>query len=154
MYKYINTNRGVIVNKVIILSVVFIILCGGIAYGQDDSVPKNVQNGSIQSSGAETDSIYDGYYLGQNYPNPFWPTTAFGFGVSDTSDVKIVVYDIEWRALRTLLDTLMAPGSGEMDWDGRDDDGNVVEKGVYFIRMDARNQKVHFKKSRKYILLH
>ena len=64
-----------------------------------------------------------------------------------------MVYDTAGHALRTLLDTLMAPGSHDVLWDGRDDHGNVVESGLYFIRMDARNQNVHFKQSRKYLLL-
>jgi hypothetical protein len=58
-------------NRPLILAMVLIILGGSIISGQDDSIPKITEGDSIYVSEAEADSIYDGYYLGQNYPNPF-----------------------------------------------------------------------------------
>jgi hypothetical protein len=46
----------------------------------------------------------------------------------------------------------MAPGSDKVIWDACDDDGNVVESGIYFIKMEARNQKVHFEETKRIYL--
>jgi hypothetical protein len=138
-------------HKAIIFAVVLIILCGSITYGQDDSIPKIVESDSSYLPEVEADSIDDGYFLDVD-TNPFCPSGIFRFGVSDTSDVIIVIYDIEGRRIRTLLDTLMAPGSDKVIWDACDDDGNVVESGIYFIKMEARNQKVHFEETKRIYL--
>jgi hypothetical protein len=44
------------------------------------------------------------FELSQNYPNPFNPTTEIRFDVPKTSNVKMVVYDIMGRVVRTLVD--------------------------------------------------
>jgi hypothetical protein len=57
--------------KAIILVAGLIVLGGSIAFGQDDSIPKLTGSDSRSFMKVEMDSIDDGYYLGQNYPNPF-----------------------------------------------------------------------------------
>jgi len=64
-----------------------------------------------------------------------------------------VVYNTKGEKVRTLLDKSMAPGSYEILWDARDDEGNTVELGIYFILMKASNQKVHFEKAVKAMFL-
>jgi flagellar hook assembly protein FlgD len=77
----------------------------------------------------------------------------WSFGVSDTSDVKIVVVNIVGDTIRTILDKSVLPGSNEFIWDNRDDEGKIVEGGIYLICMEAHNKKVHFKRAVKYVLM-
>ena len=77
------------------------------------------------------------FALGQNYPNPFNPTTTISFDVPKFSAVKIVVYDILGRAVRTLVTQNMTAGSYTAQWDGLNDAGQQVSSGIYFYRMNA-----------------
>jgi hypothetical protein len=75
--------------------------------------------------------------LMQNYPNPFNPETAIGFDVPEPSPVKITVYNISGRIIRTLVDEKKSPGHFTVLWDGRNQQGNMVSTGIYFYVMKA-----------------
>ena len=75
--------------------------------------------------------------LSQNVPNPFNPLTRITFSVRASGDVKLRIYDVAGRALRTLVDGWRGPGEYTEVWDGRQDDGTALASGVYFYRLDA-----------------
>jgi flagellar hook assembly protein FlgD len=50
---------------------------------------------------------------------------------------SIVVCDVMGRRVRALIDRLMAAGSTDVTWDGRDQSGIAVGTGMYFARMLA-----------------
>jgi len=97
-----------------------------------------------ERAGAEAALTYD---LLPNYPNPFWseatsrfagnPGTEIVFTVPKSSPVKIVIYDILGRAVRTLADKVYLAGKHEISWDGIDQNGNIVASGVYFYQFRA-----------------
>lgn len=77
------------------------------------------------------------FALDQNYPNPFNPTTNIKFDLPKMTNVKIVIYDILGREVRTLVDGNMAAGRYTETWNGLNDHGQQVGTGVYFYRMEA-----------------
>jgi glucose/arabinose dehydrogenase len=84
-----------------------------------------------------TKTIPGSFRLDQNYPNPFNPVTTIRFEVSRASEIKILVYDILGKAIRTLVDGKLEPGKYSEAWNGRDDNDQPVASGVYFVRMQA-----------------
>lgn len=91
----------------------------------------------------------ESFGLFQNYPNPFNPSTSFSFQISKTSHVRIKIYNLLGREVRTLIDERKSAGTYGIGWDGKDDLGNGIGSGVYIYRMQAGN----FIESRKMILL-
>jgi hypothetical protein len=88
--------------------------------------------------GGGRESSPDVYSLGENYPNPFNPTTSVSYEVPGPGGrVKIGVYDVRGRLVRMLVDEEKAPGSYTVRWNGRDEGGKVVASGVYIVRMRA-----------------
>ncbi len=81
--------------------------------------------------------VPDKFILNQNYPNPFNPGTIIGFSTPSRSSVKLVIFDILGRRVRTLINQEMPPGSHSADWDATDDAGQRVTSGVYFVRLNA-----------------
>ncbi len=77
------------------------------------------------------------FSLQQNYPNPFNPTTRISFDVPRKSNITLTVYNILGQKVTTLVDREMAPGSYEVDWDGKTDGGTEVASGVYFYKIKA-----------------
>lgn len=75
-------------------------------------------------------SIPSKYSLSQNYPNPFNPITNIKFDVFSRSNVKITVYDIMGREMKTLVNTILTPGTYETTFDGSN-----LNNGVYFYKM-------------------
>ncbi len=89
------------------------------------------------------------YHLRQNYPNPFNPTTTISYSLPDAGNVRLVVYDLLGRNVRTLVDDYQTKGLQEIMWDARDDAGVKVSTGIYIYRIETEN----FTESRKMILL-
>jgi hypothetical protein len=87
--------------------------------------------------------------MAQNYPNPFNPSTWIRFGIPSSARVRIVVYDVQGRTVRTLIDEDLAAAMHEVTWDGTDDTGSRVASGIYFCKLDALDQSL----TRKVMLL-
>jgi len=69
-------------------------------------------------------------------PNPAG-TTRLSYVVPTATHVSLRVYDARGRLVKTLLDRDAAPGAATIDWDGSDDNGARVSKGVYYVRYVA-----------------
>ncbi len=84
--------------------------------------------------------------LHPNEPNPFNPVTRIRFELDRPGRVRVEVYDISGRLVRTLLDAHRDEGLHDVTWDGRADDGSRVGSGMYFTRMEdasgARTNKM------------
>ncbi|MBN1827506.1 MAG: S8 family serine peptidase [Candidatus Eisenbacteria bacterium] len=70
-------------------------------------------------------------------PNPFNPTTHLRFDMPRSGRVKLAVYDIAGRLVRTLLDEEVGAGRYEETWNGDDGRGSPAASGVYFARLHA-----------------
>ncbi|MCZ7611757.1 MAG: FG-GAP-like repeat-containing protein, partial [Ignavibacterium sp.] len=72
-----------------------------------------------------------------NYPSPFNPTTSIKFNLNSSENMSIKIYNTLGKEIRTLLDNYLPSGEHTVQWDGKDDKGNILPGGVYFIQMIA-----------------
>ncbi len=77
------------------------------------------------------------FHLAQNVPNPFNPITTIHFGLPESGSVRLVIYDVNGRLVRTLVAGHRAAGKHEAKWDARDEAGRAVASGVYVYRLTA-----------------
>ena len=75
-----------------------------------------------------------------NVPNPFNPVTTIKYDLPQPSRVRLEVFDVAGRLVRTLVTGQMPAGRHEAVWDGRSDSGAGVASGSYFYRLDAGGQ--------------
>jgi len=99
-------------------------------------------------TGADTGLVYHNR-LEQNVPNPFNPTTLITYEVAGDALVRLVVFDVSGRRVRTLVNRAQAPGRYDAVWDGRDEGGRAVSSGVYFYRLESSG----FTQTRRMVLL-
>ncbi len=59
-------------------------------------------------------------------------------GIAKAGRVQVSVYDVAGRKLRTLADRLFPAGEQTPVWDGADDTGRKVSRGVYFVRSSTQ----------------
>jgi hypothetical protein len=102
-------------------------------FGVSDTIRFNILV-KVEQDNAE---IPKEFALYQNYPNPFNPATEIKFDIPKESHVKIVIYDITGKEVKTLVDEVVKPGAYRILWDGTDNSGNKVTSGIYFYRMIA-----------------
>lgn len=72
------------------------------------------------------------YSLGQNYPNPFNPVTLIKYDIVKTGFVKLAVYDILGRELKSIVSQQQNPGTYTVQFDG-----SSLSSGVYFYKLTA-----------------
>ncbi len=79
------------------------------------------------------------FYLTQNHPNPFNPSTAIQYGLPEAANVRVEVYNLRGELVRVLQNSGQAAGAYELIWDGRNSNGQTVPSGVYLYRLSAGN---------------
>jgi IPT/TIG domain-containing protein/flagellar hook capping protein FlgD/alginate lyase len=75
--------------------------------------------------------------LGRSHPNPFGARTSVRFDLPRPGRVRLTIYDVMGRAVRTLVDGELAAGVHEMPWDALDETGRQVGSGVYLLRFET-----------------
>jgi len=74
-----------------------------------------------------------------NYPNPFQKDTEFTFILSQPATIKVKIYSIEGRLIRTIDYGTSEIGYNSLLWDGLDADGDILPNGTYIYKMIAKN---------------
>lgn len=77
------------------------------------------------------------YQLLQNYPNPFNPTTTIQYWLPKASRVILKIYSLLGQEVRTLVDSVQGVGYHEVRWDGKDEMGQPVADGIYFVQFKS-----------------
>ena len=78
-----------------------------------------------------------------NYPNPFTTHTTFWFEHNRPGEdlqVMIQILTVSGKLVKSIRRTINSPGnrSNEIEWDGRDDFGSRMGRGVYIYRLRVR----------------
>ncbi len=68
-------------------------------------------------------------------PNPFNPVTTIEFTVPNTGQVRLEIYDLAGRRVRTLVNEVLPTGPGKAVWRGVDDSGRPTASGTYLARL-------------------
>jgi hypothetical protein len=71
------------------------------------------------------------------FPNPFQSATAVQFPVFSTSAAELIARTSSGLTVRTLVQTTLPAGYHEVRWDAKDDSGNLVPVGPYWILFRA-----------------
>ena len=73
------------------------------------------------------------FVLAQNYPNPFNDDTTIRYGLLSPDRVLLIIYNSQGRRVKTMVDGWRKKGYHTAIWNGRDDHGQRVSSGLYFI---------------------
>ena len=77
-------------------------------------------------------SIPSGFYLSDNYPNPFNPATRINYGLPIDFKLEITVYDAVGNEVAKLFDGMQQAGNYTLEFNG-----NNLASGVYFLKMKS-----------------
>lgn len=75
-------------------------------------------------------------------PNPTPEGTTFRFFLPGAAVTVLAVHDAQGRRVRGLIHSSLAAGEHTWSWDGRDDMGQRVPSGVYFIRLESGGERL------------
>ena len=108
----------------------------------------------IVSVDDELSSQPEDYDCFQNYPNPFNPTTTIRYSITIPDLVRIKVYDILGREVKTLVNELQQAGTYEVQFSAKGGsasggDASGLASGIYLYRIESGS----FVETKKMILL-
>ncbi|MEO0083407.1 MAG: C25 family cysteine peptidase [candidate division WOR-3 bacterium] len=72
-----------------------------------------------------------------SYPNPFANQTTIAYHLGNPTKVKLGIFDIAGKLIKTLINKEQDKGSYKFQWNSKDDNGKKVAKGVYFIKLET-----------------
>ncbi len=86
-----------------------------------------------------------------NYPNPFVSYTEFWFNHNseDALDISVQIFTISGKLVRTLNgqtsggSKTVSSLSKDIVWDGRDDFGDKIGKGVYIYKLKVKSERLN-----------
>ncbi|MFA4924387.1 MAG: T9SS type A sorting domain-containing protein, partial [Ignavibacteriaceae bacterium] len=89
------------------------------------------------------------FSLSQNYPNPFNPSTIINYSLPTNSLVRIIIYDLLGREIKTLINSEKNSGTYQVQWNGDNNFGSKVSSGTYIYSIRAGS----FYQAKKLVLL-
>jgi hypothetical protein len=101
---------------------------------------------TIPTSSNGTTSVDDGPavdFLASPSPNPFHGLAAIRYGLARAGVAQLELYDLMGRRVRTLASGVHSAGMHASVWDGRDEGGDPVRAGVYFVRLVTSERTFH-----------
>lgn len=94
------------------------------------------------TKGGDENYLKPSSVLSQNYPNPFTYNTTIDFEIEKEKQVRVVIFDLSGRLIKTLVDNEYPKGTYSLTWNGTNDGGAQVVSGIYCYILFADNQKI------------
>lgn len=91
--------------------------------GVTSSVPTSIQDDE-QTLGFSVSSVS---------PNPFQNSTSINYHLNNSGFLSASIVDINGNIVKNLISEYQFSGSNQLTWDAKDNSGNKVNSGKYFI---------------------
>lgn len=95
------------------------------------------ENASVEFAEIKAEQLPTEFALGNNYPNPFNPSTSIAYALPEKAQVTLEIYDVAGRLVQTLVNQEKEAGRYTIQWDGQNAAGSQVASGLYVYRIKA-----------------
>ncbi len=89
------------------------------------------------------------FNFNEPFPNPFNSKVKLSFSLSKDSQIKLSIFNLKGNRIKLLVNEKLNNGIHKFNWDGKNDNGDLVASGMYFINLTSKS----FSESRKLIFL-
>jgi hypothetical protein len=103
----------------------------------------------LRSEGVDVSHAPFAVRLIGSYPNPFNASTDIGIALNARQRVRLTIYNAAGQRVATLANKEFGAGYHTIPWNGRNDSGNAVSSGAYFVRMEAKK----FRAAKRIVLI-
>ncbi len=97
-----------------------------------------LQNPVNEPTGIDPEAPVFANVLRGNFPNPFNPSTTIRYQIKVRAHVSLKIYNAAGQLVKTLVSEVQTPTQAEITatWNGRNNAGQAVSSGVYFVRFE------------------
>ena len=96
--------------------------------------------GNVHIVDEDKNMISNHYLLGDNYPNPFNPSTNISYNVQESGFITLLINDLRGNSINKLVSEYKPRGNYSINWNGTDESGRFVPSGVYFYTIKTEKQ--------------
>lgn len=116
---------------------------GWVVGGMAESVVLHTTNGGKTGNGMGLKELDPGTscLLGQNTPNPFEYSTRISYVLKSSSFIKLSIYELSGRKIRTLVNEYQPGGEYSVNWDAR-----KYRNGLYIYQLKTDDGLVETRK--------
>jgi hypothetical protein len=84
------------------------------------------------------------FMLYQNYPNPFNSATMISYEIKGNSNqqVELAMFNLLGQRIKTLVSKNQSAGFYKVQWDGKNEAGDLVSSGIYVYQLKVANVKM------------
>ena len=94
-------------------------------------------------SAAKPMPTFEPFALAGNRPNPFYRHTTIYYYLPAATSIRIDIFDLSGRLIRSIIPGEQGPGWQVAAWDGTDEGGRAAAIGLYHYRLLAGSSVVH-----------
>jgi hypothetical protein len=94
----------------------------------------NLYNENTNNIESKLNGIPQDYFLAQNFPNPFNPSTNIYYQIPQECFVKLEIYNILGEKICILVDEKKIPGKYQISWNTEG-----LASGIYLYKLQTRN---------------
>jgi len=69
------------------------------------------------------------------FPNPMNSSTFVMYALPESSNLRLDVFDIAGRKVRSIEMGTVPEGENSVSWDGRSETGEALSSGIYFLHL-------------------
>jgi hypothetical protein len=91
----------------------------------------------VSVSSRQSQTLPAAFALHANAPNPFNPSTTIFYDLPEPREVRLEIFDVVGKRVRTLVHERQLAGSYSVVWDGRDENAQAVASGIYLYQLHA-----------------
>jgi hypothetical protein len=108
-------------------------------HGKNTGWPYVVWDGTTGIENHGQFRVPDQFEIFQNYPNPFNPVTNIRFSLNKSARVRIEIYTISGKKIKTLSDGYYRAGDYKIKWNASDDQDQNLSTGIYLCRLKVNS---------------
>ena len=94
---------------------------------------------------SSNESVPDQFELVECYPNPFNGKLNIRYLINNVSDIYATIYDLSGKVIKSFESETKHPGQHQLIWDTKNNNGNAVATGLYFISLSSKNRTTNKK---------
>ena len=91
------------------------------------------------------ESVPDQFELVECYPNPFNGKLNIHYHKNNASDIHATIYDLSGKVIKSFESEPKHPGQHQLIWDTKNNNGNAVATGLYFISLSSKSRATNKK---------
>ena len=91
------------------------------------------------------ESVPDQFQLVECYPNPFNGKLNIRYHINTVSNIYATIYDLSGKVIKSFESEPKYPGQHQLIWDTKNNNGDAVATGLYFISLSSKNRTTNKK---------